>query len=174
MICPAAISCFLNNESRNFNILNLIPPRAFARRKQGLDAARAGSSATGNGAARHYADEMSAVFSAGVDVGVERALRDRDVLDRVRSECAAQRRLHLGDTKHARSRSGYRDPHPASSAGDENADDRIARGRILEFHIASGLRLWQSDRGDDLGAVEGRLEHAGKEIVGGDLTPGRL
>jgi len=45
--------------------------------------------AAGYGAAGHYADEVGAVLGAGVDVGVEPVLRDRNVLDCVRGEGAA-------------------------------------------------------------------------------------
>src|SRR5437899_8999948 len=110
--------------------------------------------AAGDGAAGHHADEMCAVFRTGVDVGVEPVLRDRDVLDRVRGEGAPECGLHLGDAEHARAGTGDGNAHARGSAGDKDADDRIARGRVPEFLIAGSLRLGQPDRGDDLGAVE--------------------
>ena len=88
------------------------------------------SGAAGDGAAGHDADEMGAVFGAGVDVGVEAVLRDRDVLDRVRGEGARECGFHLGDAEDAGSGAGHRDAHAAGGAGDEDADDRIARGRV--------------------------------------------
>src|SRR5438552_10858822 len=96
--------------------------------------------AAGDGAAGHHADEMGAVFRTGVDVGVEPVLRDRDVLDRVRGEGAPERGLHLRDAEDARSRTRHGDPHTARCAGDKDADDRVARGRVPEFLIAGGLR----------------------------------
>src|SRR6202040_1268846 len=42
--------------------------------------------AAGDGAAGHDADQVGAVFGAGVDVGVEVGVGDRDVLDRIRGE----------------------------------------------------------------------------------------
>src|SRR5438132_4543469 len=84
--------------------------------------------AAGDGAAGHDADEMGAVFRTGVDVGVEPVLRDRDVLDRICGEGPRQCRLHLRHTEDAGPGTGHRDPHTRICAGDEDADDRVARG----------------------------------------------
>ena len=53
----------------------------------------------------------------------------------------AERRFHLGDAEDAGAGAGHRDAHPAAGAGDEHADDRIARSRVAEFLIIRGLRF---------------------------------
>src|SRR5260370_4051345 len=88
------------------------------------------SPAAGDGAAGHDADEVSTVLGAGVDVGVEAGVGDRDVLDRVWSEGFGQRSLHLGDAEDAGPGTGHRDAHDAAGWGDEHADDRVARGGV--------------------------------------------
>ena len=94
---------------------------------------RSTSSAAGDGAAGHHADEMGAVFGAGMDVGVEPVLFDRDVLDRVGCEGARQCGFHFGHAEDDGTGAGDRNAHTAAGARDKDSDDRIARGGIAEF-----------------------------------------
>src|SRR5271166_6696708 len=113
---------------------------------------------------------MGAVFGAGVDVGVEPILRDRDVLDRVGGERARERRLHLWDAEDAGPGTRHRDADAGRGAGDKDTDNRVSGGWVFEFLIVGYLPTWKANRSDDLGAVECGLEHPGEEIVGRDLA----
>src|SRR5947207_3336761 len=83
----------------------------------------------GDSAAGHHVDEVGAIFGAGVDVGVEAVILDRDVLDRIRAEGFRERRLHFRHPEHARAGASHRDPDPAPRTPHVQSDDRVPRGR---------------------------------------------
>ena len=57
-----------------------------------------------------------------------------------------------------------------AALGDEDADQRIARGRIAELRIGRLRRDREGHLGDDLALLQRRIEQAGEELVGGDLA----
>src|SRR6266851_2339979 len=123
-----------------------------------------------HGASCHDVDEMGTVFRARVDVGVEVRRRHLDALDRISGEGFRQRLLHLGDAEDAGAGAGHRHAHAGRTLGDEDTDDGIARGRVGELGIGGLVDRWKTHRRDDLAGLQGGLEHAGEEIVAGDLA----
>src|SRR5438067_3194995 len=112
----------------------------------------------GDSAAGHHVDEVGAIFGAGVDVGVEAVILDRDVLDRIRAEGFRERRLHFRQPEHARAGASHRDPDAAARTRHVHADDRVARGRVAEFLVVARIRLREAHGGDDLVRCEHGLE----------------
>src|SRR5260221_13218938 len=93
-----------------------------------------------HGALRHDGDQMAAILGGGMDIRIQIGRRHFDSPHRIGREGFAQGLFHVGDAKYARARTGGGDAHAAGTLGDEHADHRVARGRILEFHVAGALR----------------------------------
>src|SRR5258708_11484960 len=81
-----------------------------------------------HGALRHNGDEVRAVFGAGVQVVVQSVGLDLDARHRLRRELRRERLFHIRLAESAPSRAAHSDPRAAPDIGDEDADDRKARG----------------------------------------------
>src|SRR6266536_2189549 len=84
-------------------------------------------------ASGHYRDEVRTIVGLRVQIGVEAFLRNLDVRHRLGRELRGERFFHLRHPKRARAGSGHRHAHARTEIGDEHADDRVARRRVLEL-----------------------------------------
>src|SRR5256714_5872849 len=91
-------------------------------------------------AARHYRDQVRAVFGAAVKVTVQSLRRHRQTIERLRRESLLERLLERGDAEYAFG-PGARDGHPhvRRTLCDEHPDQRVARGLVAEFDVGGLL-----------------------------------
>ena len=77
---------------------------------------------------------MRPIFGGGVNVLVHAVGRDRHALDRLRREALLQRLLERLHPEHAiGAGAGHRDADVGAALRHEHADQRKARGRMLEL-----------------------------------------
>ena len=101
-----------------------------------------------------------------MDVAVQPRGRRLQPVQRLRGEAGLQRGLGRLPAEHAaaaRARHGH--AGLAAALGDENADQRVAGGRVGEFRVASLGGNRERHLGDDFAIVQGRLEQAGEEVA---------
>ena len=111
----------------------------------------------------HHADEMGAIVGVGVDVGVE-ARRRRSSTPVERGGARNSRRAPPPSPGRGTRRSA---PAPVTATrtppavlATNDADQRVARGRVGELHIGRLLRDRERDLGDDFARLERGLEQA--------------
>ena len=105
-----------------------------------------------------------------MDIGIQIGSRYFDSFQRIGREGFAEGFLHVGYAKYARPSPGRGDAHAAGAFGHEHAHHGVARGRVLEFHVAGAFRYRKGNRSDDLARLERSLVHACEKLVGGDLA----
>ena len=114
---------------------------------------------------------MGAVFTVGMDVGVEAGRRNRDPRQRRGREVSRQRVLDIRGSEHHGPGAGDGDTHAATELCRKYADQRKTRCLALELRIA--CRVWnrKADSHDNLVRRQRGLEQAGEECVRGNFAP---
>src|SRR5579862_748755 len=109
---------------------------------------------------------MGAVFGGSVEIAVQIVGGNRNSRKRLWREIPSERLLHVGDAEHARTRAGHCEAYARIHFGDENAHDRVMRGRVAKLGIASAP--WNRKPGfrDDFAVFQCSLKQTKKIVIG--------